>query len=69
MVSIYNKVVIECNNNEKLFIIFQERLYSVVQESEGIGCGYHDDLFDIYYSIKWIIDEEDLNGAFWKIFF
>ena len=59
MVSMYNKVVIECNNNEKLFIIFQERLYSVVQESEGIGWGYHDDLCDIYYSIEWIIDEED----------
>ena len=48
---------------------FSRMFLFIVQESEGIGCGYHDDLFDIYYSIEWIMDEEDLNGAFWKIFF
>jgi Family of unknown function (DUF6155) len=59
MLSMYNKVVMECDKNEKLFITFQERLYSILEEAEGIGWGYHDGLCDIYYSIQWIIDEED----------
>jgi 3-methyladenine DNA glycosylase AlkD len=58
MVSMYNKVVIECEKDEELFTIFRDRLYSVVEESDGIGWGYHDDLCDIYYSIEWLTDDE-----------
>jgi len=59
MASMYNKVVIECNKNEQFFIVFKDRLYSVVQASEGIGWGYHDELCDIYYSIDWEIEEDE----------
>jgi hypothetical protein len=58
MVSMYNKAVIECDKDEKLFITFKDRLYSVVRQSEGIGWGYHDDLSDIYYSSSYLTEEE-----------
>lgn len=58
MLSMYNKVVIECDKNEKFFNFFKDRLNSVVQESEGIGWGYHDCLCDMYYSIEWLAEEE-----------
>lgn len=59
MLSMYDKVIMECDKKEKLFITFQERLYSIIEEAEGIGWGYHDGLCDIYYSIQWTIEEED----------
>lgn len=64
MVSMYNKVIIECNKNENLFKIFHNRLFSVVEESEGIGWGYYDDLCDLYYSLEWLAEEveEILDG-------
>lgn len=58
MVSMYNKVIIECDKDENLFKIFRDRLYAVVEESDGIGWGYHDDLCELYYSLEWLEDEE-----------
>jgi hypothetical protein len=60
MVSMYNKVVNECNKNEKFYNIFKDRLYSIVLETEGIGWGYNYSICDIYYSLDWLeVDEED----------
>lgn len=58
MVSMYDKVVIECNKKEEFFDLFKNRLYSIVEESRGIGWGYHDDLGEIYYSIDWLEEGE-----------
>jgi hypothetical protein len=54
MNSMYNKVADECDKDVEMFNSLKERLYSVVEESDGIGWGYHDDLANRYYSIKWI---------------
>jgi hypothetical protein len=59
MVSMYDKVAMECDKDEELFLRFEDRLYSVVHMSGGIGWGYHDTLCDIYYSIEWVTDEEE----------
>ncbi|MBM7691304.1 hypothetical protein JOC77_000709 [Peribacillus deserti] len=57
MVSMFDKVVIECHKNEKVLNSFKSRLYTIVQESEGIGWGYHEVLCDIYYSLDLEEDE------------
>jgi hypothetical protein len=57
MESMYSQVVTECDQDEKLFTTFKERLLSVVQDSDQIGWGYHDTLCDLYHSIEWIHEE------------
>lgn len=54
MASMYYKVVKECEKDERLFNQFRDRLESVVEDSSGIGWGYHDDLKDVYYSIEFL---------------
>lgn len=58
MFSMYDKVAEECDKDEKIFNIFKDRLYSVVQESGGIGWGYHDALCDSFYSLEWVQEDE-----------
>ncbi|EKN69014.1 hypothetical protein P9E76_14100 [Schinkia azotoformans] len=58
MISMYNKVISECAKDEKLFKIFHDRLSSVIEDSSGIGWGYHDALWDLYLSLEWVADEE-----------
>lgn len=59
MITMYDKVVVECNKNEEFFNSFKDRLYSVVKESNGIGWGYHDCLFHIYYSLNYALEDEE----------
>lgn len=54
MLSMYDKVIAECEKDEKLFHELKDRLYEVVVESDGIGWGYHDGLEDLYYSISFL---------------
>ncbi len=54
MLSMYNKVIMECEKDEKLFHDLKNRLYDVVIKSDGIGWGYHDGLEDLYYSISFL---------------
>lgn len=58
MISMYGNVIDACNKDEALFRTFEERLYAIVEESEGIGWGYHDCIYDYYYSIEWPLEEE-----------
>lgn len=58
MLSMYDKVAVECDKDEEIFNIFKDRLYSIVRESRDIGWGYHDTLCDIYYSIEWEHEDE-----------
>ncbi|RKQ33298.1 hypothetical protein D8M06_10870 [Oceanobacillus halophilus] len=59
MVSMFQKVVEECEKDEEVFQHFKDRLYAVVVNSDGIGWGYHDALEEIYYSICWLFDDDD----------
>ncbi|SHG23493.1 DUF6155 family protein [Ornithinibacillus halophilus] len=54
MYSMYAKVIDECENDEVLFQTFQDRLYDVVWNSDGIGWGYSDGIADLYYSLSYI---------------
>ncbi|WP_404450987.1 DUF6155 family protein [Virgibacillus necropolis] len=54
MCSMYNKVVTECEKDKKLFYDFNDRLYAIVVETEGMGWGYHDELSYMYHSISWL---------------
>jgi hypothetical protein len=53
MLLMYEKVVSKCSEDRELYSLFGDRLFNVVEMSEGIGWGYHDTLCDIYYSIDW----------------
>lgn len=59
MISMYGKVTDACDKDEKLFHALNDRLYTVIEETTGFGWGYHDCLCDCYYSIGWVVDEED----------
>lgn len=54
MESMYKKVAIACDKDEKLFVKFKPRLYAIVLETNGMGWGYHDYLFDVFHSISWV---------------
>lgn len=57
MVSMYDKACDECSLDEEKAKLFKERLYDIVEESDGVGWSYHDELCDIYFSMGW--DEEE----------
>ena len=57
MGSMFDQVSQACDENEELFTTFADRLEAVVSESEGIGWGYSDYLFECYYSIQWVESE------------
>ncbi|WP_235588510.1 DUF6155 family protein [Sporosarcina koreensis] len=57
MLSMYEKVVEACEDDKHLYGLFSDRLFKVVEESDGVGWGYHDGLCNIYYSLGWL--EED----------
>ena len=61
MISMYHKVTDACNQDGALFHKLNDRLYAVVEETKRMGWGYHDCLYDYYYSIEWTRDEEELN--------
>ena len=49
--------VIEAINNHKdsrIFSILSKRIKAVVDDTGGIGWGFHDNLTDMYYEIKWL---------------
>lgn len=58
MASMFNKVTEICDHDEQLFLRFKDRLYGIVEASEGTGWGYHDILCDYYYSMYSVIEEE-----------
>lgn len=58
MARMYDNVAIECEKSMEALNTFKNRVYAIVEESEGIGWGYHDAICDIYYSFDWD-DEED----------
>lgn len=57
MLSIWEKVVEACENDKQLYDLLSDRLYDVVDKSDGVGWGYHDGICDIYYSLSWLEEE------------
>lgn len=56
-------VVDSINKNENIesFIILRKRLKAVVDDTSGIGWGFHDNLNIMYFEINWI-DFEDIDS-------
>ncbi|MEN1970386.1 DUF6155 family protein [Lentibacillus sp. N15] len=54
MESMYMKVIAACEKDETVFKQFNDRLYAIVEDTDGMGWGFHDNLEDIYYSIGWL---------------
>jgi hypothetical protein len=60
--SMYQSVVnaINKHKNPEIFNTFRKRLKAVVDDTSGIGWGFHDELGSLYCEIKWI-DLEDVD--------
>lgn len=58
MLSMFEKLVDACNEDEAIFKMFDDRLYRLVEETGDVGWGYHDCLNDLYFSIDWVWEEE-----------
>ena len=41
-------------DDEDLYLQFEKRLKAVLDETDGIGWGFSEDLSDSYYSLKWV---------------
>lgn len=56
MGSVYHTVTETLNklDDEDLYLQFEERLKAVLDETDGIGWGFSEDLSDSYYSLKWV---------------
>lgn len=56
MGSVYHTVTETLNklDDESLYLQFEERLKAVLDETDGIGWGFNEDLSDSYYSLKWV---------------
>ena len=60
--AMYEAVVSAINKQEdsEIYNNFKDRLKAVVEDTDGIGWGFHDDLSDIHFQIKWL-DLEDIE--------
>ena len=62
--SMYQSVIDSINRHKdpEIFNILSKRLKAVVDDTSGIGWGFHDNLGDMYYDIKWLdIKDIDVN--------
>ena len=50
---IYHDVIESVSGDKTLFQKWNDRLVNIVQESNGIGWGFHDYLVEKYYGIPW----------------
>lgn len=51
--------IINNENNDKLFVIFKERLEMIVLDTSNIGWGFHDFLEECYEEVQWLTDENN----------
>jgi hypothetical protein len=58
MIKMFDQVAEECDRDEELYKAFSSRLDNVVSAAPE-GWGFQDALMDSYYSIEWVIDEEN----------
>lgn len=55
----YDDVIKGINQDEKLYLLWKDRIANIISETNGIGWGFHDYIVDVYCTIPWIEDEED----------
>ena len=55
----FHDVTEAVSENEELFVQWRDRIRRIVDESDGIGWGFHDFLVDEYYRIPWIEEMEE----------
>ncbi|MPQ31223.1 hypothetical protein E4V42_07195 [Clostridium estertheticum] len=60
--SMYESIVNSINehNNSEIFGILRKRLKAIVDDTSGIGWGFHDNLSSLYFEIIWI-DVKDID--------
>lgn len=54
----FHDVIKAVAEDRELFEKWDSRLSSIVQDSDGIGWGFHDYLVEEYYGIPWVKDED-----------
>lgn len=58
MVKMFDQIAFDCDQDESLYNIFSKRLEKVVSVAPD-GWGFQDALYESYYSIEWVHEEED----------
>lgn len=60
--AMYESVVSAINKQDdsEIYNNFKDRLKAVVDDTDGMGWSFHDELNDIYWEIKWL-DLEDID--------
>jgi hypothetical protein len=58
MIKMFDQVAEECNQDEELYNAFSSRLDTVVSVALD-GWGFQEALLESYYTIEWVIDEDD----------
>lgn len=58
MLKMFDQVAEECDRDKELYEAFSSRLDNVVSAAPE-GWGFKEALLDSYYTIEWVIDEED----------
>lgn len=53
----YHDAVVIASGDEQLYLLWQERLESILHEFSGFGWGMEEFIADEYYSIPWIKEE------------
>lgn len=56
MYSMYSKLMDQCEKDSGYFHKYRDRLKAIVDNTEGIGWGFHDGLIDLYYSLDEVED-------------
>lgn len=50
------------SNDKSLFMQFKDRLSAIVNDTDGIGWGFHDNLAGIFFELEWLWPEEEYEG-------
>jgi hypothetical protein len=58
MINMFYQVAKECDRDEELYKAFSSRLYQVVTTAP-VGWGFREALFDAYYTVGWVFEEDD----------
>lgn len=53
----YHDAVVTASGDEQLYLLWKERLESILHEFSGFGWGMEEFIADEYYSIPWITEE------------
>ncbi|GIN87530.1 hypothetical protein J6TS2_39160 [Heyndrickxia sporothermodurans] len=55
----YEKVTSMCQKEESYYQTFEDRIKQVVIDTDGIGWGFHEQLYELYSEIEYIYSDEE----------